>query len=186
LNERNIHPEDLSERSDEGPVIRIPLNFSIVSLVILMTAALMISILVPQYFEDDSLSGGEEEDPVLDVMLSSSIEEVEIEGERYENIPMLTAFEILLGIGDIPENRAGFDEGVKGIVDFIFGNGTNFRFEARTGIGWDDDTRSYEIETGPTVGSGIRYEKVKEVHLTDDDSSRTIIFSLSIMEGTNP
>ncbi|MGA1820335.1 MAG: hypothetical protein ACMUHU_04925 [Thermoplasmatota archaeon] len=183
MDRHGMPAEDLSERRSESSAYNIPRGLAIGVFAILTVSGILIGALLP-----DLIDGTTEEKikndlvgEYLDVVIASTISDVEIAGTSYSDIPVPTAFQVLFADGDPSEDYPSMDEVLTAILDYLLGEGSHHTLKVIPGTGLDGSDYVVGNEgDGPAGGSSV---KEVPVGLGDDEGS--VVFELKVW-GVNP
>lgn len=176
MDSRMDHVEDLSERPDTRKIPTIPRNVTIVIFTVLTLSGILVGAFLPELIEGSIEN--DEADPLGDIMdtfVASSISNIEISGTIYANIPVPTAYQVLLSEGDPTVDYTLMDAPIGEMMAYLLGEGMKFELTVSPGVGLDGS--NYVLGSG----SGNPDTSIsREVPVGLDDDEGTIVFELRI------
>jgi hypothetical protein len=172
-------PLDLRKGEEEKRTFRLPLSASIFIAITLAAAGIIVAAVLPEVLNDPQESGIDPYSTPLSVVLSSTVESIEIDDKQYRDLSVPTAYYILLS--EANSNMSGADSLLSGYLDFILGDDTPYELTVSSGQGWTSE-RSHTISNaGPEE---IQPRSASQDVVVDmvDGQEVTINFELKIWE----
>jgi hypothetical protein len=175
-------PEDLRETPDLARLPSIPRNAAITAAVILALSGILVAVVLPELLTSDGKD--ERTDPAgegLNIILSSSVEGITIDGTSYDNLPIPSAFHIVMLKGDPVEDIPKLEAAISPMMEYIFGNGSRADLKATPGAGWETGVNPIEMVYGEMEGDSDHEHSV-EVPVGLGEQERTLFFELRLWE----
>jgi hypothetical protein len=185
LDRQTGYIEDLSERSESRGLPGIPRNLAILIFALLAISGILIGAFLPGLIEGSEQT--ETQDPTSDIintLISSYIDSIEIAGTSYRNIPVPTAFQVLFLEGDPSTDYAIMDSPINEMIEYLIEDGHGFELTVSAGAGMDQGISDYILKEGSMNGeSGGSAAREVPVGLEEDEG--TVVFELRIWEGVS-
>ncbi len=175
-------PEDLRETSGPSKILSIPRNAAIAAAVILAVSGILVAMVLPELMAADS--NDDRTDPAgegLNILLSSSIDSMTIDGTDYDNLPLPSAFQVVMLKGDPVEDIPELEAVISPMMEYIFGNGSRAELKVTPGAGWEAGVNPVEMVFGEQKGDSD-HEYSLEVPVGLGELERTLFFELKLWE----
>lgn len=180
MDRREDDAEVLSETSHRTNTSPIPRNVAIVVFSILSLSGFLVGALIPELMTNGSSDADEtgEARNVLDVIIASTISNVEINGTDYTNIPVPTAFEVFFQEGGPWENNSAMDEPLQNMLEWLLAESEGYILRVSPGPGMPGSA----YVTGMEGDGGPDLSSVREVPVGLDEDEGSVIFELRVWE----
>lgn len=176
MDRRMGHVEDLSERAGSRRIPAIPRNIAIIIFTLLAVSGILVGAFLPGLIEGSEDSEDTElAEEIMDTLIACSVNDIEIGGTTYTNIPVPTAFQVLFIEGDPSVDYTSMDVPMQEMMDYILGEGPDFELTITPGLGMEGSDYILGSGTGAPDGSAIR-----EVPVGLEEDEGTVVFELKI------
>jgi hypothetical protein len=128
---------DLRKDEDAGRSINLPLRPTLIAAISLAVAGILVAAVLPELLENDTKNENDPYSTPLSVILSSTVDSIEIEEKEYRDLTIPVAYYILLS--EASSNMSGTDSITSSYIDFILGDDTPYTLTISTGQGWSTE-----------------------------------------------
>lgn len=172
-------PLDLRAEDEGGRSFRLPMRTAIFMALTLAAAGILVAAVLPEILEDPKESVIEPYSTPLSVVLSSTVESMQVDEKQYSDLSVPTAYYILLSESD--SNMSGTDSLMAGYLSFILGDDTPYELIISSGQGWSSERSHTVSNAGPEE---IQPQSASQDVIVDivDGQEVSINFELKVWE----
>ncbi len=172
-------PLDLRDEDEVRTRYTLPRRTAFAAAALLIISGIAIGTLLPELVESEEAREGDPYSTPLSVLLTSTIDLVDINGTQYTDVQIPIAYFILMNEKVLEMTEV--DGKVSEYISFMLENGKEFQLTISTGQGWDAEI-SHKISVGDISTSPSSTTEQEVVVDMQDGGEITLIFKLFIWE----